>query len=69
MIVYLLWHVRSRPGEEDDEKLIGVYSSAERRHVRRLAHGTLGQASLAKCLIRDLTHPLSSSIRNERMRG
>ena len=29
MIVYLLWHVRSRPREEDCEKLIEVYSSAE----------------------------------------
>jgi hypothetical protein len=30
MNVFLLWHVHELPGDEEDEKLIGVYSSLER---------------------------------------
>lgn len=29
MIVYLVWHTHPQLGTEDDEKLIGIYSSEE----------------------------------------
>ncbi len=32
--VYLLWHTHPKPDGEEDEKLLGVYSSRERASAR-----------------------------------
>jgi len=41
MDVFLLWHVNELPGGEEDEKLIGVYSSQET--AERAKHRALSQ--------------------------